>query len=102
MYYPEGREKGAVIQINEKKNKNVRTVEKILNKNLIAVFALVVLVACQKKSTGDGKYCWRCHVTGGIPYSERDVDTCWDNENFPPAFFDANNNPMDEFCTRIR
>lgn len=68
-----------------------------MKKNLIAVI-IIILFSCSKKS-GSGDYCWRCEVSGGVPYREFIKDTCT-REDQIPAFYDENNNPMNEFCTR--
>lgn len=60
-------------------------------------FILVSGIFCSKN---EGKYCWRCQVTGGNPYRDEIKDTCTENATNHPQFYDSYNNPLNEFCQR--
>ena len=68
-------------------------------RNLLPFLLITLLISCQKEDKDDGNHCYTCHLTGGVPYEHKTIDTCSGAVTSDKYHFeDANGNPMDFLC----
>ena len=66
-------------------------------KKLFSILLVILIFSCSKKENGE--HCYTCHLTGGVPYEHKTIDTCsGDVTSDKYHFEDANGNVLDFLC----